>query len=78
MAAAVEQYVCVVRADDREFVERQRKALRTLRVVLLLAAIGVIALLAYAVLVWWPRPIDSPGGRSALAGPAAAARSRPL
>jgi|SRR5688500_2372892 len=67
-----------ITADDREFVERQRKALRTLRILLVLGAIGVIALVAYAVLVWWPRPVGPEGGRSALAGAAAAARSRPL
>ena len=67
-----------ITADDREFVERQRKALRTLRVVLVLAAIGLITLVAYAVLVWWPRPTGPEGGRSALAWASAAARSRPL
>jgi cytoskeletal protein RodZ len=67
-----------ITADDREFVERQRKALRTLRVVLVLAAIGLITLVAYAVLVWWPRPTGPEGGRSALARASAAARSRPL
>jgi cytoskeletal protein RodZ len=67
-----------ITADDREFVERQRKALRTLRIVLVVAAIGLIALVTYAVLVWWPRPVGPEGGRSAAAGAVAAARSRPL
>jgi len=40
--------------DDLEFLERQRKALRTLRVVLVLAAVVTIAAVAYFALVWWP------------------------
>ena len=67
-----------ITADDREFVERQRQALRTLRIVLVLAAIGVIALVTYAALVWWPRPVGPAGQRSAAAGAAAATGSRPL
>ena len=70
-----------ITADDRDFVERQRKALRTLQIVLVFAAIGIITLIAYAVLVWWPRPTGPEPSRSALARPAAgvaSARSRPL
>lgn len=62
-----------ITADDREFVERQRQALRTLRMVLVVAAIGIVALIAYAVLVWWPRPEPAAAGRSASSGIAATA-----
>ena len=40
--------------DDLVFVERQRKALRTLRLVLVAAAVVAVAAVAYLVLVWWP------------------------
>lgn len=43
-----------VTADDLVFIERQRKALRTLRLVLVGAALIAIAAVAYLVLVWWP------------------------
>ena len=40
--------------DDLEFLERQRKAVRTLRVVLVLVAVVAITAIAYFALVWWP------------------------
>jgi cytoskeletal protein RodZ len=40
--------------DDLEFLERQRKALRTLRVVLVFVGVVTIAAVAYVALVWWP------------------------
>jgi len=43
-----------ITADDRDFVERQRKALRTLRLVLVSAALIALAAVAYLVFVWWP------------------------
>jgi cytoskeletal protein RodZ len=40
--------------DDLEFLERQRRAVRTLRVVLVLVAAAAITGIAYFALVWWP------------------------
>lgn len=40
--------------DDRAFLERQRRALRTLRTVLVIAALALLGGLAYMALVWWP------------------------
>jgi len=40
--------------DDLEFLERQRRALRTLQVVLVLVAVATITAIAYFALVWWP------------------------
>ncbi|HXT70031.1 MAG TPA: helix-turn-helix transcriptional regulator [Vicinamibacterales bacterium] len=52
--------------DDLQFVERQRRALRTLRIALAAAAILTIAGVAYVVLVWWPA---SKAGRPAASAP---------
>ncbi len=41
--------------DDREFIERQRRALRTFRTALIVAAIATLGGLAYVAWVWWPR-----------------------
>jgi cytoskeletal protein RodZ len=54
--------------DDLVFLERQKKALRTLRLILLGAAIVAIAALAYGVFIWWPAT-----GRSAPVAPASSA-----
>jgi len=43
-----------ISADDREFVERQRRALRTFRAVLIVAAVATLAGLVYFALVWYP------------------------
>jgi len=56
--------------DDLHFVERQRKALRTLRLVLLGAALIALAAVAYLVFVWWPAAnrtstASTPSARSA-------------
>ena len=56
--------------DDLHFVERQRKALRTLRLVLLGAALIALAAVAYLVFVWWPATnraaaTSAPSARSA-------------
>jgi cytoskeletal protein RodZ len=56
--------------DDLHFVERQRKALRTLRLVLLGAALIALAAVAYLVFVWWPAAnraaaTSAPSARSA-------------
>lgn len=40
--------------DDREFLERQRRALRTLRTALTIAALVGLVVVAYLALVWWP------------------------
>ena len=40
--------------DDREFLERQRAALRTLRTILVVVAIAVLGGLAYIAWIWWP------------------------
>ena len=45
--------------DDLEFLERQRKALRTLRLVLVVAAVVGVAAIAYVALIWWPRASGS-------------------
>jgi cytoskeletal protein RodZ len=60
--------------DDLHFVERQRKALRTLRLVLLGAALVALAAVAYLVFVWWPasqRASSTTSAPSALSAPAA-------
>ena len=41
--------------DDREFLERQRAALRTLRTILVVVAVAVIGGLAYIAWIWWPQ-----------------------
>ena len=41
-----------ISADDREFVERQRKALRTVRVVFIIAAVAALGALAYFAILW--------------------------
>jgi len=46
--------------DDLEFLERQRRALRTLRWVLLAVAIAGLAALAYLALTWWPSLLGAP------------------
>jgi cytoskeletal protein RodZ len=43
-----------VTPDDREFLERQRRALRTLRTALTIAALVGLGVVAYLALVWWP------------------------
>ena len=59
--------------DDLHFVERQRKALRTLRLVLLGAALVALAAVAYLVFVWWPAAnrASTTSTPSALSAPAA-------
>ena len=61
-----------VTADDLQFVERQRKALRTLRLVLLGAALVALAAVAYLVFVWWPaaQRAQTTSAPSALSAPA--------
>lgn len=41
-----------ISADDREFVERQRRALRTVRTLLIVAAIATLGALVYFALIW--------------------------
>jgi len=41
--------------DDRVFLERQRSALRTLRAVLVVAAVLTLGTLSYVAWVWWPK-----------------------
>ena len=50
--------------DDLEFLDRQRKALRTLRWVLLAVGIAGLAALGYLATTWWPSLL----GRSTSAG----------
>lgn len=45
-----------VSADDRAFLERQRRALRTLQWVVVVLAVLALATLAYVAWVWWPAP----------------------
>ena len=40
--------------DDLHFVERQRKALRTLRLVIVAVAVLALVAVGYFVFVWWP------------------------
>jgi cytoskeletal protein RodZ len=40
--------------DDREFLDRQRQALRVLRTGLVLAAVVTLVLLVYVGWIWWP------------------------
>jgi len=44
-----------ITADDQEFLERQQRAVRTLRLGLVIAAILSVGVLAYELWVWWPR-----------------------
>ena len=79
-----------VTADDLQFVERQRRALRTLRIVLAAAVVLAIAGVAYVVFVWWPtakpaapaasapRAVSSPASSSAAVTAMTAARGGPL
>jgi cytoskeletal protein RodZ len=62
-----------VTADDLQFVDRQRRALRTLRLVLLGAALIALAAVAYLVFVWWPaaQRASTTSAPSALSAPAA-------
>ena len=41
-----------ISADDREFVERQRRALRTVRTILVVAAAATLGVLVYFLLLW--------------------------
>jgi cytoskeletal protein RodZ len=41
--------------DDRVFLERQRSALRTLRAVLVVAAVLTLGTLSYVAWIWWPK-----------------------
>jgi len=43
-----------VTADDRVFLERQRRALRNLRIALIVVAVAVLAVLAAFGWIWWP------------------------
>ena len=63
-----------VSADDLQFVERQRRALRTLKLVLFGAALIALGAVAYLVFVWWPAAANSAQASppKALAAPAAA------
>ena len=65
--------------DDLQFVERQRKALRTLRLVLLGAALVALAAVAYLVFVWWPaaNKTTSTSAPSAWSAPVAPSALRP-
>jgi cytoskeletal protein RodZ len=42
----------LITPDDRAFAERQRRALQTLRVVLIVAAVGILVALVYAAWRW--------------------------
>src|SRR5262245_25737716 len=65
-----------ITADDLVFLQRQQKALRTLRLVLVAAAILALAAVAYLVLVWWPAASNSGTAASAPRPSAAAMTSR--
>ncbi len=51
--------------DDLEFVERQRKALQTLRIALAIGAVLAMAAVAYLVFVWWPVARNASAGAAA-------------
>ena len=68
--------------DDLQFVERQRKALRTLQLVLAIAAVLAIAGIAYMVFVWWPaarntQPVASAPGSLSAPAPSSLAATMP-
>ena len=42
--------------DDREFAERQRAAIRTLRIVLLVVGLAVVGTVAYIAWIWTRKP----------------------
>ena len=44
-----------ITADDREFLERQRRALRTFQAALAAVSLIVVAVIVYAAWIWWPR-----------------------
>ena len=44
-----------ITADDREFLERQSRALRTFRMVLVLVVLVVVSAGSYVAWAWWPR-----------------------
>ena len=44
-----------ITADDREFLERQRRALRTFRMVLVLVVLAVVSAGSYVAWAWWPK-----------------------
>jgi cytoskeletal protein RodZ len=44
-----------ITADDREFLERQRRALRTFRMVLVVVVLVVVSAGSYAAWAWWPK-----------------------
>lgn len=44
-----------ITADDREFLERQRRALRTFRMVLVVVVLVVVSAGSYVAWAWWPK-----------------------
>ena len=44
-----------ITADDREFLNRQNRALRTFRMLLLVAALATLGGLVYVAWVWYPK-----------------------
>ena len=64
-----------VTADDRAFLERQRRAIRVLRIVLAVTAVTVTALIVWAAMVFWPsadpqtEPASPPQARLPLTPP---------
>jgi cytoskeletal protein RodZ len=61
--------------DDREFLERQRRAVRWLRVVLLVIAIVALSLLVYQGWQWWQGRNATPTSSGHPSGPIALVRS---
>jgi cytoskeletal protein RodZ len=45
-----------VTADDQQFLDRQQRAVRQLRIALAIAAAIAVGVLAYEIWLWWPRP----------------------
>ena len=69
-----------VTADDREFLGRQQRAVRLLRIGLVVAAVISVAVLAYELWVWWPRsePAEVDAPKESRAFSDQASRARPI
>jgi cytoskeleton protein RodZ len=68
-----------ITADDREFLDRQKKALRTLRLAIFGVTLAAVAALAYVLYVWWPAAgVTAPASPPRTSAAPVSAGSRPL